>query len=489
MRTIKKLRRRTGVALTVLTLVGAGLHFGPEAASAQTCIQDVWQAHGKNNNLTCTAGDVNLSSATNIAISSGGECVNGVCSCFAGQTVTFTADFRMDLTAEARYDVGFYLATDGDTALDGALIGQCTATASLAGNTLNNTFINLDAAPDVCGEITDASPDGFDHNPLFVRSTISAPCPATPGQKLRLPFATTWRQSGANDVCLGTGNGTTTNGVYPGAPSKCNKGILVLDITSVSTTLKVTKSSSTPSVPETGGTASYSVTVENTSAIAVTLQSLTDDKYGDLALASNSTCVSDANPATCEVGGVIAAGATCSCTFSGLVPQGDAGDPPFKDTVTACADNNTNPTDVCATDDAEVPYSDVSSAPTLVKTATSHQCVIDTTYSVVVNNTSALDTLTLNTLTDDKYGDITTAAGASCTGTCIVSTTCGQLTGAGVLPAAIAPANNYTCSFVGRLSSCNTTLVDVVTGGTVDDDGVTASPTGTATVTVTVTKQ
>ena len=110
----EQLKRRTGVALAVLTLVGGGLLFGPEAAFAQTCINDVWKAHGNKQNVTCTAGDVNLSSATNIDITTGGECVNGVCSCFATQTVTFTADFRMDLTAEARYDVGFYLATDGD---------------------------------------------------------------------------------------------------------------------------------------------------------------------------------------------------------------------------------------------------------------------------------------------------------------------------------------------------------------------------------------
>ena len=384
-----RFRRRTSVALTVLTLVGGGLLFGPEAASAQTCIQDVWKAHGNSNNLTCTANDVTLSSATNIDISSGGSCVDGVCSCFAGGTVTFTADFRMDLTAQARYDIGFYLATDGDIALDGALTGQCSATASLAGNTLNNTFINLDAAPDVCGEITDASPDGFDHNPVLVRSTISAPCPSTPGQKLRLPFATTWRQTGANDVCTGTGNGTTTNGVYPGAPSKCNKGILEIDIISVTTTLTVTKTALTTDVPETGGPATYTVKVKNDSNdIAVTLRSLTDDPYGDITTVAGdvtaTTCVPDADPATCEIGGTIAKGGECSCSFTATAPPGDFGGPNFKDTVTACVDNATNPTPACDDDDAEVPYTDVSAAPTLTKSATSSQCTIDTTYDVVV---------------------------------------------------------------------------------------------------------
>ena len=230
MRTIKKLRRRTSVALRVLILVGGGVLFGPQAASAQTCINEVWKAHGNKQNLTCTANDVTLSEATNIDIITGGSCddVTGVCRCNAGQMVTFTADFRMDLTADTRYDVGFYIATDNDPNHDGALTGQCTATASLVTNTPAGNFINLDAAPDVCGDIN--GPLNTAHNPLLVNAQITAQCPTEEGEQLQLPFATTWRQPGSNAVCGGTGNGTTTNDVYPGSPSKCNVGILTLDI-------------------------------------------------------------------------------------------------------------------------------------------------------------------------------------------------------------------------------------------------------------------
>jgi hypothetical protein len=487
MRTITKLRRRTGVALTVITLVGGGLLVGPETASAQTCIQNVWAAHGNNQDLTCKANDVTLSSATNINIITGGSCdpVTGECSCFAGQTVTFTADFQMDLTADTRYDVGFYLATDGDPNNDGALTGQCSATASLASNTPAGNFINLDAAPDVCGDIT--GPFNTAHNPLFVTAQVTTTCPSTPGQQLQLPFATTWRQPGSNQVCSGTGNGTTTNDAFPGSPSKCNTGTLVLDITSVSTTLTVTKTALTPNVPETGGSATYSVEVQNTSTIDVTLTSLTDNPYGDITQVQGAvtatTCVPDVNsPATCEVGGVIAPNATCSCTFTANVPPGDFSGPAFPDTVTACANNVTDPNAVCDTDDAEVPYTDVSSAPNLTKTASNAQCVIDVTYDVVVNNTNALETLTLNTLIDNVYGDITQVQGD------VQSTTCGQASGAGTLPSVIAPAGNYTCSFVGRSTSCDTTVHDTVTGGTVDQDGVPFTPSDDATVVITVTR-
>src|SRR5262249_14850630 len=94
-----------------------GLLFGPQPASAQgTCIQDDWKAHGNNQHLPCTANDVTLSLASNIKIITGGRCdpVTNRCECFAGQPVTFTADFSMVLTTQTRYDVGFYIAPDGD---------------------------------------------------------------------------------------------------------------------------------------------------------------------------------------------------------------------------------------------------------------------------------------------------------------------------------------------------------------------------------------
>jgi hypothetical protein len=488
----------------MVAAVLAVMLFGPEAASAQgSCIDDVWKAHGNSQDLTCTANDVTLSSATNIQITTGGSCdaITGVCKCFAGQAVTFTADFQMDLTAQTRYDVGFYIETTADSGNDGALKGTCTATASLAGNTDN--FKQLDANPDVCGDIT--GPLGSDFNPLFVTATISAQCPAA-GQ-LVVPFCTTWRQPGSNAVCAGTGSGPSTNGVYPGSPSKCNCGDLAIDIFAETPTITVTKTAQTTSVPETGGSGTYTVTVKNDGTIPVTLTSLTDNKYGNITAlhAADASCTGSATTGTCqavtattcdvgdpvgtcEVGGQIAAGATCTCSFTGTVPPGDFPGS-YTDIVSGCANNITSSTPVCDTDDATIPYADVEQPPTLTKTATAPSCVIDTTYNVTVTNSSAQDKLTLNTLTDDVYGDITTAAGASCTGTCIVSTSCG-LAGTGnpgALPAEIAVSSGYSCSFVGRVSSCSTTVTDKVTGAATDDDGASYTPFDTATVVISVT--
>jgi hypothetical protein len=502
-------------------LVGVGLLFVPQAASAQgTCIEDVWKAHGNNQHLQCTAKDIGLSLAENsqIDIISGGSCAieNGVrvCRCLEGGTVTFDAVFQMNLTAQTRYDVGFYIASDNDPNNDGAITGQCTATASLAANTQN--FINLDAAPDVCGEITDGPPS---NNPLFVRSRVMTQCVAGPGGVLLLEWATTWRQPGDNQVCLGTGTSAATNDVFPGAPSKCNVGTLSVPITPTPPQITVTKTALTESVLETGGSASYSVTVHNDQVNPVTLTSLTDSPYGAITalggFVTATTCVPDGNTATCEIGGSIAPGATCSCTFTATVPAGnfvpnavcpdvDGLDAPptppgcFRDVVTAVAQDAQGRT---ATDseDAIVKYSNVSSAPTLTKTASASQCVIDVTYDVAVNNTSTFETLTLNTLFDDVYGNITTThalvADASCTGSptpgvCqeVRTTTCGQPSpaGPGALPFVIAPAGNYTCTFVGRINTCNTTVHDTVTAGTVDADGDPFTPSDDATVVVTV---
>jgi hypothetical protein len=485
--------------LPILLAVWAvgGLLLGAQPASAQsTCIQDVWKAHGNNQKLTCSAQDVTLSEASNINIITGGACVieNGVrvCRCFEGVNVTFTADFRMDLTADTRYDVGFYIATDSDPNNDGALTGQCSATASLASNTPAGNFINLDAAPDVCGDIT--GPLGTVHNPLFVQTQITTKCEAGPSGQLDLDFCTTWRQPGSNEVCLGTGNGTTTNGVFPGSPSKCNCGILTVPIQPVPPDITLTKTALTASVPETGGDAVYSVTVKNNNvALPFTLTSLTDDKYGDITTThlANTSCTGSATPGVCQAVtatdctlATIAAGQTFSCMFTGTVPPGDFPGS-FPDVVTGCG---TDPAgrSLCDHDDANVPYSDVPQPPTLSKTVTAAACQTDVTYAVVVTNGSAQDTLTLTSLSDDVYGNITSPHGVGGGFQEVVSTTCGQSPGPGTLPAVIAPSGNYSCSFVGRITSCNTTVHDTVAGAATDDDGASYSPSDDATVTVTV---
>jgi hypothetical protein len=454
-------------------------------------MQTNYTNHGLSQNLGCTANDVRVARATNINISSGGEChqENGqqVCTCNQGGNVTFTADYEVLLTAQARYDIGIYFSADGDPNGDGALTGACRLTTLSASNSDN--FINLDpnlkpaskAQPnDVCGDI-DAT-----HNPQDLHLTLTVPCEPGADGKLKLPNCTSWRESGANETC------DEATDAFPGAPSKCNcEPGFTVDIFVETATLEVTKTASPTTIPETGGSVTYSVAVKNLAQQAtLALDSLTDNLYGDISTTGHNgitatTCVPDANTATCEIGGTIAAGATCTCSFTVTVPAGDTGGT-ITDIVEACATDSFGHTNLCDTDDATVTYTDVRETPVLTKTAIATSCLVDVTYQVVVTNSSAQDTLTLNSLSDDKFGVITSAHDAAVGIGEVVSTTCS-------VPQTILPSGNYSCSFVGAITTCSGTHTNTVTGSATDDDGATYDGTTTpplkddAAVSVTVT--
>lgn len=464
--------------ILLAALAVGGLFLGAQPAFALTanvCMQTNYTNHGKSQTLTCTANDVRVARATNVDVISGGEChtENGVkvCTCTQGGNVTFSADYEVVLTAQTRYDVGIYFATDGDPNGDGALTGACTLTT--LDNTNSSNFVNLDPAPDVCGDIDAA------HSPQILHLTLTAACQPNADGKLKLPNCTSWRQPGSNEVC------TTATDAFPGSPSKCNCSPgFTLDIFVETATIEVTKTASPTTVPETGGSVTYSVAVKNLAAQAiVTLDTLTDNLYGNITTTGHdgitaTTCVPDADTATCQIGGTIAAGATCTCSFTVSVPAGDAGGT-ITDTVTACGTDSFGHTNLCDDGQATVTYTDVRENPVLTKTAIATSCQIDATYQVVVTNSSAQDALTLNSLNDDKFGDITTVHAAGGGFGQVVSTTCGQAAGAGTLPALIAASGNYTCSFVGRINSCSGTHTNTVTGSATDDDGATYDGTTT----------
>ena len=197
----------------------------------------------------------------------------------------------------------------------------------------------------------------------------------------------------------------------------------------------VTKTADPTSLPEPGGSASFSVTVKNTSAVdSVTISSLTDDVYGDLD-----------GKGTCDVPQTIAAGATYSCSFRGAV----WGTPArlTRDVVTASGtDDDGNP--VSAHDDATVTITDVPSSITVTKPANPTSLPEpggNATFSVVVENTSAADSVTITSLTDDVYGNLDGK------GTCDV-------------PQTIAAGGSYSCSFTGAVcGNAGSSHVDVVT--------------------------
>jgi hypothetical protein len=448
-------------------VAGAGLLVGAQPAVAdnlgnadvqpdQVCMEEAAEF-----GLVCTANDVRIAAATDIVI------IDDGCA-FPGDTVTFSANFEVLLGAQARHDIGIWFAQDGDPNGDGAITGICTvATPAYAPDPpwLDLDGIN-DPLPgdnkpsgiqDTCGDLDD------NHNPLFPSIELTVACidPDEDG-KLNLPNCTSWRQSGANDLC------TEPLDAFPGSPSKCRCDIgFNIDIDVPSAELLVTKDADPTSVNEPGGSVTFTVTVTNTGIDPnnpVTLNSLLDNIYGDITMVQGDITATD-----CAVPQTLAAGnGTYTCQFTADV-TGNAGDSET-DTVTADGvDDRGNP--VSGFDDATVTINDVLPDITVLKTA-DPTTVLEpgglVTFSVLItNNSVSSDPVTINSLTDDVHGDLNGQ------GDCSVPRT---LAGDG---------GTYSCSFTADVTgNYGYTETDTVTASGADDDANPVSDSDSAVVMV-----
>jgi len=224
----------------------------------------------------------------------------------------------------------------------------------------------------------------------------------------------------------------------------------------VAPSIEVDKTADPTSVDEPGGEVEFTVRVTNTSEEAVTLTSLLDDVHGDLN-----------GQGTCSVEQEIAAGEYYECSFSAGV-IGDAGDSET-DTVTATAEDGEG-NEVEAEDDATVTITDVPSEIEVDKTADPTEVAEpggEVEFTVRVDNTSAVDSVTIDSLTDTVYGDLNGQ------GDCAV-------------PQTIPAGGYYECSFSATVSGeAGDSETDVVTASGTDDDGNPVSDSDDATVTIT----
>ncbi len=177
-------------------------------------------------------------------------------------------------------------------------------------------------------------------------------------------------------------------------------------------------------MPESGGDVTFSFVVTNTSTTdGVTIDTLNDSIYGDITAIAGSTC---SVPQTLAPNG-----GDYSCSFTANV-SGEAGD--VENNVVTASGTDDDGNDVSDTDDATVTVTDVPSSIEVVKTAspiTVPEPGGDVTFSFVVTNTSTTDGVTIDTLNDSIYGDITAIAGSTCS-----------------VPQTLAPnGGDYSCSF------------------------------------------
>jgi hypothetical protein len=269
------------------------------------------------------------------------------------------------------------------------------------------------------------------------------------GASYSCSFTKTLSASTAGAVHRDTITATVTN---PGG-SGSNKDDAVVTYSDVAPTITVLKSPNVNTVPETGGPVTYSVSVTNNAAEAVTLNALTDDKFGNLN-----------GQGTCVTGSSIAAGGTYICSFTRTLAAQNAGTF-HTNVVTATAQDN-DATSASDTDDAQVGFSDV--APTLDVTKTADVSTVpetggSVTYTVTVTNTSA-ESVTLTALSDDKFGALNGQ------GTCATG-------------GSIAAGGSSSCTFTKSVSgNVGTTHTNVVSATVQDNDGTSATDTDDASV-------
>jgi len=463
--TLRRYKSKHMVArgMSVAILTGAGALVGASPALADNgpttengaCMQEVFTSEVGGGKLNCTANDVAISSATSVSPAT----------CIAGFPFDLTATFQTVVTANSRYDVGFWFNTEGGASARGdGSTDECSLSALQPPPPTNGSVLNLDG--DACGDLNS---DSY----LLTFTIEDVLCEAAPGTNLlRLPNCTSWHNK-AGTVC---DPNTDEFEFFPDTKSKCVcDDNFTVPVVVVPAELLVVKRVTPTEFVEPGGIATYTVEITNQSGTAtVNIDSIDDDLYGDLldpanALVTDNTCLNlDGDP--------IGPNGTLACTFKALV-DGDPGDV-VTDTVLACVTQAGVPNPICGEASASVTITDEFVAPTLLKSVQS--CTMDVTYQVVVQNNSTKDTLTVNTLTDDRFGNITAFHGPSPGIEQVVSTTC-------TVPRNVAVSGSTTCSFVGRIPSdtCAFSHTNTVTGGVTDSDGVGSSPSDSASITVT----
>ncbi len=131
---------------------------------------------------------------------------------FPGDTATVELQVNIELNAQTRYDIGLYLATDGDPNGDGALTGQCRI------NTLPEPIEDEDG--DFCGDLTAAT------TPQVISTgEITFGCFDDDGDgTLDVPTCTSWEVGNGGDVC------SSANDAFAGTPSKCNCESLAISV-------------------------------------------------------------------------------------------------------------------------------------------------------------------------------------------------------------------------------------------------------------------
>jgi hypothetical protein len=279
--------RRSILAILALIAVASPLPaLQPALAQEDNCIDDVtgWT------NL-CDVGDVWLGSLENDVSTS----------CTPGEAITLNLTAGLLATSLERYDVGLFLALDGGTAATGSClhtylppplssggfcsgsVGACKKDADCPEGEIcmggynpaggSGPFYDAEPedAPDECGDL-EPGVDTF-----YALGPVTVLCVDSDGDGfLDIGSAVSW--DGQKDTTC-----TGVSGTRPGTPAECQyRAIDVMNVSVSPGLIQVQKSAQPEQLLEPGGWVTYSIFVENTAGVTVTLESMVDSVYGPL---------------------------------------------------------------------------------------------------------------------------------------------------------------------------------------------------------------
>jgi len=236
-----------------------------------------------------------------------------------------------------------------------------------------------------------------------------------------------------------------------------------------------------------GSTVTYTATITNTTNVGgVTIDQICDSAYGQV-FPSTGTCAAGTVGSISSFGGCstfdIPNAGSATCTFQAV--QGELAK--VTNVVTASGHSDISPASTASntSNSVEVDSEDAPSTAKVTKGFVGTEAGCATVrYSVDVHNSSTADeVLTLSSLTDTAFGDITkVGTGAP---PVVLGTTCGVASGqgtlsgsagAGTLPTSIVAGGDYNCQFDGQFCSAvdvNTCIsnTDSVSGVLKGDEG------------------
>jgi hypothetical protein len=453
---------------SIYLLIFVGIIMAAQPASAvdsggtvydDICMQRIFMGPdatvSNSNRVNCTANDISLSDVISVDPTT----------CIAGSTFDLTATFEVTVTANSRYDAGFFFRIDGgpNARGDGS---NASGSCSLSWLDIPPAVPGLNLDGDTCGDLN----SGTYYATFTIPNVYCESAPNSDPPYLKLPYCTSWH-SNQGTYCDVPPPFDDVYYFHPDTKSKCvcNDNFTV-PVLVEHPNIGVEKEADPTQLNEPGGDVTYTVTVSNPAqAASVTITQLTEDDNNDGTV--DFTYTDSSTPSLSDIctSTTIPAGGSVTCTFTRTV-SGNAGQNIVDKACVSGTDSNggaVGPT--CAT--ATVSIKGVNPTANVTKTFNSLQCAT-VRYHVNVENTDLVEPLDLSALSDEPFGSIATVhdniLGTTCGVTNGLGTLAGTGNGAGTLPATIDVGEKYECDFDAYF--CGSSNTNTVTATLTDND-------------------